>query len=463
MAQTETSERSAFSGKERIPPQAVDIEMAVLGAMMLDKDAVYRVMEILQEDHFYKTAHRHIFSAMSVLFTQNQAIDLITVTEQLKKDGRLEEVGGSYYLTECVSQIVSTANVEYHARIVLEKALLRSMISVASEITEASYDAREDAQSLLDKAEQKLFSIGEKGMKTGFQKISPILHETMDMLEAYSKRGGKVLGIATGYTMLDELTAGLQPPDLIIVAGRPAMGKTAFCLNIARNAVLNERVGVGFFSLEMSKIQLATRLLSSETRIDSNRLRKGKLDKSEWSRLGLAAGALAEAPLFIDDTASLSIFELRAKARRLKVEHNVQLLMVDYLQLMQGPASKESRQQEISEISRSLKAVAKELSVPIVALSQLSRQPEIRGGNRRPLLSDLRESGALEQDADVVIFIYRPEMYDIKEDEQGRSTENIAEIIIGKQRNGPTGTVYLTFLKDHARFENLAVEEVIPI
>lgn len=450
--------------KERIPPQAVDIEMAVLGAMMLDKDAVYRTMEVLQEEHLYKTAHQRIFNAMSVLFAQNQVIDLITVSEQLKKDNRLEEVGGTYYLTECTNQVTSTANVEYHARIVLEKSILRSLISISGEITEASYEAREDAQTLLDRAEQKIFGIAEKGLKTGFEKISPILHETMDVLEKYHRREGKVIGIPTEFTILDELTAGFQKSDLIIIAGRPSMGKTAFSLNIARNAAVNEKIGVGFFSLEMSKFQLATRLLSCETRIDSNKLRKGKLNKDEWARLGLAAGALAEAPLFIDDTASLSIFELRAKGRRLKMEHDIQMLVVDYLQLMRGPAGKDSRQQEISEISRSLKAVAKELDVPVVALSQLSRQPEIRGGgNRRPLLSDLRESGALEQDADLVIFIYRPEMYGIEADEQGRSTENIAEIIVGKQRNGPTGTIRLAFLKDYARFENLALEEAIPI
>jgi len=450
--------------KERIPPQAVDIEMAVLGAMMLDKDAVYRTMEVLQEEHLYKTAHQRIFNAMSVLFAQNQVIDLITVSEQLKKDNRLEEVGGTYYLTECTNQVTSTANVEYHARIVLEKSILRSLISISGEITEASYEAREDAQTLLDRAEQKIFGIGEKGLKTGFEKISPILHETMDVLEKYHRREGKVIGIPTEFTILDELTAGFQKSDLIIIAGRPSMGKTAFSLNIARNAAVNEKIGVGFFSLEMSKFQLATRLLSFETRIDSNKLRKGKLNKDEWGRLGLAAGVLAEAPLFIDDTASLSIFELRAKGRRLKMEHDIQMLVVDYLQLMRGPAGKDSRQQEISEISRSLKAVAKELDVPVVALSQLSRQPEIRGGgNRRPLLSDLRESGALEQDADLVIFIYRPEMYSIETDEQGRPTENIAEIIVGKQRNGPTGTIRLAFLKDYARFENLALEEAIPV
>lgn len=447
----------------RIPPQDVEIEMAVLGAMMQDKDAVYRTMEVLKAEHFYRTAHQRIFQGMSVLFSKSEAIDLITVSEQLKKDGKLEEVGGSYYLTECINRVTSTAHVAYHARIVFEKAILRSLISIASEITEESYGARDDAQTLLDRAEQKIFNISESGMKTGFEKISPILHETMEVLEQYSKREGKVIGVATGFTRLDELTAGFQKSDLIIIAGRPSMGKTAFSLNIARNAAMHDKVGVGFFSLEMSKFQLATRLMSCETRINSNKLRKGRLDKKEWKSLGMAAGALAETPIFIDDTASLSIFELRAKARRLKIEHDIQLIIVDYLQLMQGPSGKESRQQEISEISRSLKAIAKELNIPVVALSQLSRQPEIRGGNRRPMLSDLRESGALEQDADLVLFIYRPEVYGLETDEKGRPTENVAEIIIGKQRNGPTDTVLLTFLKDTARFENYAYEEEIPI
>lgn len=450
--------------KERIPPQDVDIEMAVLGAMMQESNAVFSTMELLKEDHFYKTAHQRIFRAMNVLLTRNEAIDLITVTEQLKKDEKLEEIGGAYYLTECTNRVTSTANVEYHAKIVLEKAMLRSMISIASEITKESYEAREDARSLLDKAEQKIFNISEFGLKAGFEKLNPILHNSLEVLESYSKREGKVIGVPSGFTKLDELTAGFQKSDLIIIAGRPSMGKTAFVLNVARNAAVSDKIGVGFFSLEMSKFQLATRLLSCETRIDSNKLRRGRMDNKEWNKLTIAAGALAETPIFIDDTASLSIFELRSKARRLKLEHNIQLLVIDYLQLMQGPSGKENRQQEISEISRSLKAVAKELDIPVIALSQLSRQPEIRGGeHRRPMLSDLRESGALEQDADVVLFIYRPEMYGIKEDDQGRSTENIAEIIIGKQRNGPTDTVYLTFLKDHAKFENLAIREEIPV
>ncbi|MFC1514048.1 replicative DNA helicase [candidate division KSB1 bacterium] len=447
--------------KERIPPQAVDIEMSVLGAMMLEKDAVFKAMEHLTAEVFYKTAHQRIFQSMSTLHTKSEAIDLITVTEQLKKDKKLEEIGGSYYLTECINQVTSASNVEYHAKIVVEKYMLRSMISISSEITEQSYEGTENAQVLLDKAEQKIFAISEGTDKSGFEKISPILHDAIDVLEKYQKREGQVIGVSTGYNQLDELTAGFQKSDLIIIAGRPSMGKTAFALNVMRHAAITDKDPVGFFSLEMSKFQLATRLLACEGRLDSNQLRRGRLDNSSWNKLSIAAGILAEAPIFIDDTPSLSIFELRSKARRLKVEHGIKMLFVDYLQLMRGPAGKESRQQEISEISRSLKAVAKELDLPVVALSQLSRQPELRGGTRKPMLSDLRESGAIEQDADVVIFIYRPEMYGIEEDDDGNDTTNIAEIIIGKQRNGPTGTVKLTFLKDLGRFENLAKEEEI--
>jgi replicative DNA helicase len=446
--------------KERIPPQAVEIEMAVLGTMMKYQEAVFQVMAVLKPEHFYKTSNQKIYSTISVLFNKSEAIDAKLVGEQLRKNGDLEAIGGAYYLTECMNQEMSLANIEYHARIILEKSMLRDMIVISQNIMDASYDAREDAQTLLDQAEQKIMSIGEAGMKSGFEEISPILHDAMEVMEKYNHRQGEVIGVATGFTKLDELTAGFQNSDLIIIAGRPSMGKTAFSLNMARNAAIDNKIGVGFFSLEMSKFQLASRLLSSDARINSNNLRRGRLSNQEWSKLSLAAGALSDAPLFIDDTASLSVFELRAKARRLKSKHNIGLLIVDYLQLMRGPAGKESRQQEISEISRSLKAVAKELDIPVVALSQLSRQPEMRGGeNKRPILSDLRESGALEQDADVVVFIYREEAYISDKNDLDSSIENVAEIIIGKQRNGPTGTVKLTFLKDIVRFENMAHEE----
>ncbi len=449
--------------KERIPPQADDFEKALLGAVMQYKDAVFQVMELLKPEQFYKTAHQKIFSAICALFNKNDAIDALTVGEQLKKDGEYDNIGGGYYLTECLEQEMTFANVEYYAKVILEKAMLRSMIEISRDIMDSGYEGREDAQSLLDEAERKIMSIGEIGMKTGFENIRPILHNTMDILDKNNNRDGHLIGISSGFTKLDELTAGFQNSDLIIIAGRPSMGKTAFSLNLARYAAVEHKIAVGFFSLEMSKFQLASRLLSCEARIDSNNLRRGRLQKKEWPELAAAAGVLSDAPFFIDDTPSLSVFELRAKARRLKIEHNMGLIVVDYLQLMQGSYGKESRQQEIAEISRSLKAVAKELELPVMALSQLSRQPELRGGKRRPMLFDLRESGAIEQDADVVIFIYRPEVYDIESDENGRSTENVAEIIIGKQRNGPTGTICLTFLKNTARFENIAYEEEITI
>ncbi|MFC1564516.1 replicative DNA helicase [candidate division KSB1 bacterium] len=451
--------------KERIPPQSVELEMAVIGAMMIESDAAIKTFEILHEDNFYKTAHQKIFKAMKKLSEDDQAIDLMTVTEQLKKIGKLEEIGGSYYLTECINQVTTAANVEYHARIILEKAILRGLISIASEISEEGYEAREDAISILDKAEQRIFSISQDRLKEGFESISPILHETVDIIEKYQKRQGDVIGVPSGFAKLDELTAGFQKADLIIIAGRPSMGKTALALNIARHAAFGKKFPVGFFSLEMSKFQLAMRLISSEAKIDSKKLRTGRLSNEEMRKVAMAANGLSEAPLFIDDSASLTYFELKSKARRLKKEHDLQMIIVDYLQLMRSTDKIQNREQQISEISRNLKGVAKELNIPVVALSQLSRAPETRGEKKRPMLSDLRESGAIEQDADVVLFVYRPEMYEIKSVTRGEreiESENLAEIIIGKQRNGPIGTIDLTFLKDVGRFETMAYEEDIP-
>jgi len=445
--------------RERIPPQAVEIEMAVVGSMMLDKEAVYRAMEVLPgAEYFYKTANQRIYDAMIELNAKDQAIDLITVTEQLRQDGKLEEVGGSYYLTECINQVTSAANVEYHARIVLEKALLRNMITIANDISESSYNAQEDALTLLDRAEQKIFNISQHRLRQGFEPISDIMHDTIGIIERYQQRKGDVIGVPTGYVQLDELTSGFQNSELVIIAGRPSMGKTAFSLCAAANSCARG-VPVGFFSLEMSKSQLCMRLLAIQSHLNLGKIRGAKLSKKDMQDIVIAAGQISDLPIYIDDTAGLSIFEMRAKARRLKTEKNIGLIVVDYLQLMKGPSRVESRQQEISEISRSLKALAKELELPVVALSQLSRAPEIRGGSRRPMLSDLRESGAIEQDADLVIFIYRPEVYKEEVDEQGRSTENLAEIIIGKQRNGPTGTVSLAFIKESARFETLTFDE----
>ncbi len=451
--------------KDRYPPQSVEIEMAVIGAMMLESEASNKAIEILHEDHFYNTAHRHIFKSMKNLYRDDQAIDLMTATEQLKKDKKLEEIGGSFYLTECINQVTTAANIEYHARIILEKAILRELITIAADISQKGYEATSDALTILDEAEQKIFQINQHKQKEGFQLISPILHETVEIIEKYQKRQGDVIGIPSGFSKLDEMTAGFQKSDLIIIAGRPSMGKTALALNIARNAAFSNKFAVGFFSLEMSKFQLAMRLISSEAKIDSKKLRTGKLSNEEMRKVAMAANSLSEAPVFIDDSASLTFFELKSRARRLKKDDNLDLIIVDYLQLMKPSDTKQNREQQISEISRNLKGIAKDLEVPVVALSQLSRAPETRGEKKRPMLSDLRESGAIEQDADVVLFVYRPEVYEINTVSRGEKeieTTNLAEIIIGKQRNGPVGTVDLTFLKDVGRFETMSYEEDIP-
>jgi len=442
------------SAAQRVPPQAIEAEMAVLGAMLMDGEAVSKAIEILDESCFYKDAHRKIFQAVVHLYERNEPVDLITLSEELKRRKQLEEIGGSFYLTELVESVPSAAHVEHHARIVLEKALLRKLIGVATEIISESYDSEEGVFDIIDQAEQKIFSISERRLHRAFVPIAPVLHDTFEVIEKFHHKEGVITGVPSGFWELDELTSGFQKSDLVIVAGRPGMGKTAFSLNVARNVAVDCGIPVGIFSLEMSNRQLAMRMLCSEARVNSHLLRIGRLPGSDWPKLSLAVGRLAAAPIFIDDTPSLGILELRAKARRLKAEKDIGLLIIDYLQLIQGPRNAESRQHEISLISRSLKALAKELDIPVVALSQLSRAVEARGEEKRPRLSDLRESGAIEQDADLVIFIYRPEKYNILYDEQGNSLKGIAEIIIGKQRNGPTGTIRLAFIDEYARFEN---------
>ena len=441
---------------DRVPPQSVEAEMAVLGSMLLDREATGKAIEILDETAFYKEAHRKIFQAAVSLYDRNEPVDLITLTEELNRRKQLEEVGGSYYLTELAESVPSAANVEYHARIVLEKSLLRKLINVATNIATEGYSGELNVFDIIDRAEQAIFSLAERRLRKGFMEIDPILHETFEEIEKLHHREGGVTGVPSGFEKLDELTAGFHRSDFIIVAGRPSMGKTAFALSLARNAAVDHQIGVGIFSLEMANYQLAMRLLCAEARVNSHLVRTGKLPVQEWQKLSLAVAKLAAAPIYIDDTPNLGILELRAKARRLKIEKNVGMIIIDYLQLVQGPGSAENRQQEISAISRSLKALAKELDIPVVALSQLSRAVEARGGDRRPMLSDLRESGAIEQDADLVLFIYRPEVYNNLYDEEGNSLEGVAEIIIGKQRNGPTGTVRLAFIDDYAKFENLA-------
>ncbi len=452
-------ESSASQG--RVPPQAVDVEKAVLGAMLIDKEAAPKALELLDQASFYNPTHQKIFQSMVSLFEKGEAIDAVTVVEELRRRGQLNAIEDPAYVTELTMNMTSSANVDYHARIVLEKALMRSLISASSSVASRAYNDTEDALDLLDEAEAAIFQISERRLKKTFTPINRALHETFAMLEEIHGKHSGVTGVPSGFPMLDEKTGGFQNSDLIIVAGRPSQGKTALALSIARNAALHpeKRTSVAIFSLEMSEQQLIVRMLSAEARVNAHQLRTGKLPDENWKYLSRNVGRLAEAKIFIDDTPALSILELRAKARRLKAEHGIGLVVVDYLQLVQGPKSAESREREISMISRSLKALAKELNIPVVALSQLNRALEARA-DKRPVLADLRESGALEQDADVVIFVHRPETYNIKETKDVDGTtmdaEGIAEIIIGKQRNGPTGFTLLTFVKDYAGFERRA-------
>jgi replicative DNA helicase len=448
------AERKTTSQPERIPPQATDVEQAVLGAMLLQKEAIGKAIEIIDKDCFYRDDHQKIFEVLVHLYDENQPVDLITVSEELASRKQLDKVGGRMYLIELTEMIATTANIEYHCNILLEKSTLRRLISASTQIVSHCYDVSEEVEDLLDQAEQEIFKISEKRIKTGFVAIGDLLPHTFEAIEEYQKKGGIITGIPTGFIDLDYLTGGLQRSDLVVVASRPSMGKTSLCLCIAEQAAIEQKTTVGIFSLEMSKEQLVQRLLCSKARFSTHKMRTGKIGDHEYSSLAMAVGPLSEAPIFIDDTPSIGILQLRAKARRLKAQHDVGLIIVDYLQLMQGPRNVESRQQEISTISRSLKALAKELYVPVIAVSQLSRKVEDRGGDRRPTLADLRESGAIEQDADVVMFVYRPEFYEIEKFRDGTPTQGVAEIMVKKHRNGPTGDIRLTFLKDYARFEN---------
>ena len=443
--------------KGKIPPQAVELEEAVLGAMMIDKKGVDEVIDILHPDAFYKEAHRYIFSAIFQLFESSEPIDLLTVSNQLKKDAKLEAAGGDFYLISLTQKVASSAHIEYHARIILQKFIQRSLIKISNEIIEASYDETTDVFDLLDTAEAKLYEVTQGNIKKSSETAQSLVIQAKKKIEEISNKEG-LSGISTGFTKLDELTSGWQPSDLIIVAARPGMGKTALTLTMARNIAVDGGHGVAFFSLEMSSVQLITRLISSETGLSSEKLRTGKLEEHEWEQLNVKVKDLEKAPLFIDDTPSLSIFDLRAKARRLSSQHNLKIIMIDYLQLMTaGGAANGNREQEISMISRNLKALAKELNVPVIALSQLSRAVESRGGSKRPLLSDLRESGAIEQDADIVSFIYRPEYYKIDEwdDEERSPTAGQGEFIVAKHRNGGLENIRLRFLGHLGKFDNL--------
>ena len=442
--------------EQRLPPQAVEAERAVLGAMMLGEDAVGKVVEALDDTCFYRDAHRKVFDAVISLYEQGEPADLVTVREALKGAGNLDAVGGEVYLAGLLDEVATTANVEHYARIVLESAIKRKLIGTLTGVITDAYDAGEDAVDLLDRAEQTIFNLSERRLRKGARSLEEILHTTFELIERAHQRKGGLSGVPTGFSVLDERLAGLQPSDLIILAGRPSMGKTAFALNVARNVAVDGDLPVAFFSLEMSSHQLAQRMLCAEARLDFHAVRTGRLPPTDWQKLSMSVGRLADGPIYIDDTASMGVLEFRAKARRLKAEHNIGLIILDYLQLMTGPRSAESRQIEITMISRALKALAKELDVPVVALSQLSRAVETRGGDHRPQLSDLRESWALEQDADVVLFMYREEYYrPDKTEARGR-----ADVIIGKQRNGPVGTIPLVFHSEYARFDNLAPESI---
>lgn len=440
----------------KLPPQAIELEEAVLGAIMLEKHAVISIIDMLKPESFYKETHQKIYAAILDLSSNEKPIDILTVTEELRKREQLEEVGGPFYITQLTSRVASAAHIEYHARIIAQKFIQRELIRVSSEIQGRAFDDTIDVDDLLDFSESQLFEIAEGNIKKETAKINVLIKEAVHQIEEASKREDSLSGVPSGFTKLDRLTSGWQNSDLIIIAARPSMGKTAFVLSMARNIAIDHNRPVAFFSLEMSSIQLVTRLIVSESELPSDNIRNGRLSREEWELLEDRIRLFDEAPIYIDDTPAISIFELRAKCRRLKMQHDVQLIVVDYLQLMTGPAEmRGNREQEVSSISRSLKAIAKELDVPIIALSQLNRSVELRSGTKRPQLSDLRESGAIEQDADLVIFIHRPEKYGFLEDEDGNSQIGIAEIIISKHRNGPVGDVHLRFKDKFAKFLEL--------
>lgn len=446
--------------KGKLPPQAIELEEAVLGALMIDKKGVDEAIDMLSPESFYKDAHKHIFEAIYELFKDSQPVDLLTVSARLKKNAKLDLAGGDLYLIQLTQKISSSAHIEFHSRIILQKHIQRSLIRLSSEIIEESYDESTDVFDLLDKAESKLYEVTQGNIKRSSSSAHDLVIQAKKRIEEIASKDG-LSGVATGFEKLDKITSGWQPSDLIIIAARPGMGKTAFVLSMARNVAIDFGHPVALFSLEMSSVQLITRLISSETGLSSEKLRTGKLEKHEWEQLNIKVKDLEKAPLFIDDTPSLSIFDLRAKSRRLASQHGIKLIVVDYLQLMTagGTSGKAggNREQEISTISRNLKALAKELNVPVIALSQLSRAVETRTGAKRPLLSDLRESGAIEQDADIVSFIYRPEYYKIDEwdDDEHTPTEGQAEFIIAKHRNGSLENIRLKFIGNLGKFDNL--------
>jgi replicative DNA helicase len=442
---------------DKTPPQAIEAEMAVLGAMLIEREAQAKVLDLVDEHSFYKPAHQHIFRTIAHLFAEGSAVDVVTVGEQLKNQKLLMEVGGSSYLMDLANVLPTAANVEHYARIIKDKAVLRALITVSTRIVTSAYSQAGDVADLLDEAERNIFSIAQSKAEKGFIAVSELVHDVIETVEKLYQRKTHVTGVSTGFTELDAMTSGFQPSNLIIIAGRPSMGKTSLAMNIAEHVAIHEKKPVAIFSLEMSREELMLRMLCSQARVDSHKVRRGYLEKKYWNTLTAAASLVAQSPIYIDDSSSLSVLEMRARSRRLAAElaskgTPLALIMVDYLQLMRGMGKIENRQQEISEISRNLKALARDLRVPVMALSQLSRRPEEKGREGRPALSDLRESGAIEQDADMVAFIYREEVYKPQDlDNQGK-----AKILVAKQRNGPTGEFELAFLREYTKFENLS-------
>jgi replicative DNA helicase len=447
---------SAFVEGGKLPPQAIDLEEAVLGAMMLEKNAVNDAIDILSPESFYKDSHQRIFEVIHDLFQESQPIDILTVTARLRQKGELDIVGGPFYISQLTNRVASSANVEYHARIISQKHIMRELIRLSNETIKDAYDETSDVFDLLDKTESQLYKVTQGNLRRDYSSMSTLIQHAIEDIEKNKNQTDGLSGVPSGFTDLDRVTSGWQKSDMVVIAARPGMGKTAFVLSMARNSAVMFNRPVAVFSLEMSAIQLVNRLIASESELPAEKLRKGNLALHEIQQLHEKIKKLAVAPIYIDDTPALSIFELRAKCRRLKAQYNVEMIIIDYLQLMSaGAEGKGNREQEISSISRSIKSIAKELEVPIIALSQLSRSVETRGGDKKPMLSDLRESGAIEQDADIVAFIYRPEYYNITEDEKGQSLLGTGEIIIAKHRNGSLENVRLKFVPQLAKFENL--------
>src|SRR5690349_9717220 len=438
----------------KLPPQARDLEEAVLGALMLEKNALNAVVEFLKPEHFYADAHREIYQAIIDLFKASEPVDMRTVVNQLRKNAKIELLGGAYYIAELTAKVSSAANIEYHARVIMEMAIKRTLIEVASQIQSDAYEDTTDVFELLDRTEQSVFEISDSNLRKNYDNMRNLMARAIQELQVLKDHKDGLTGVPSGFTALDRITSGWQRSDLVIIAARPGMGKTAFVVSALRNAAVDFKIPVAIFSLEMASVQLVNRMISAEAELEGEKIKRGNLADHEWTQLVHKTSRLSSAPIFIDDTPALTILELRAKCRRLKAEHGIQLVVVDYLQLMRGDSAG-NREQEIASISRALKGIAKELSIPVLALSQLSRSVETRGGDKRPQLSDLRESGSIEQDADIVMFLYRPEYYKITVDEDGMPTQGMGEVIIAKHRNGSVGSVKLKFIGKYTKFADL--------